>query len=133
MAVEHIAVVSIPVSDQERAKRFYVDTLGLELVRDDTSVPGMRWIQVAPREEERSFRSSPGSSRCRPGLCVASCSACPISRPTTRTLVAKDVEFEGPPASKPWGARDGRLRPGRERHRPPASVTTTPGRQRPEY
>jgi catechol 2,3-dioxygenase-like lactoylglutathione lyase family enzyme len=48
MAVEYIAVVSVPVSDQERAKRFYVDTLGFELVRDDTSVPGMRWIQVAP-------------------------------------------------------------------------------------
>jgi catechol 2,3-dioxygenase-like lactoylglutathione lyase family enzyme len=48
MTVSSIAVVSVPVSDPERAKAFYVDTLGLECVRDDTSVPGMRWIQVAP-------------------------------------------------------------------------------------
>ena len=48
MAVQDVTVVSIPVSDQERAKAFYVDTLGLELVRDDDSVPGIRWIQVAP-------------------------------------------------------------------------------------
>ena len=40
------AVVSVPVSDQERAKSFYVDTLGLELVRDDSSVPRMRWVQI---------------------------------------------------------------------------------------
>lgn len=46
--VKSVAVVSIPVSDQDRARSFYVDTLGLELVRDDSSVPGMRWIQVAP-------------------------------------------------------------------------------------
>jgi catechol 2,3-dioxygenase-like lactoylglutathione lyase family enzyme len=49
MAVQDVTVVSIPVSDQERAKAFYVDTLGLELVRDDDSVPGIRWVQVAPK------------------------------------------------------------------------------------
>src|SRR5215204_4763065 len=49
MAVQDVTVVSIPVSDQERAKAFYVDTLGLGLVRDDDSMPGIRWIQVAPK------------------------------------------------------------------------------------
>jgi catechol 2,3-dioxygenase-like lactoylglutathione lyase family enzyme len=49
MAVRDVTVVSVPVSDQERAKAFYVDTLGLELVRDDDSMPGIRWIQVAPK------------------------------------------------------------------------------------
>jgi hypothetical protein len=39
VAVEDVTVVSVPVSDQERAKAFYIDTLGFELVRDDDSVP----------------------------------------------------------------------------------------------
>jgi catechol 2,3-dioxygenase-like lactoylglutathione lyase family enzyme len=47
MSIQEVRVVSVPVSDQERAKRFYLDTLGFELVRDE-SVPGMRWIQVKP-------------------------------------------------------------------------------------
>jgi len=48
MAVRGIRVVSVPVSDQHRAKAFYVDKLGLRLERDDDSVPGLRWIQVSP-------------------------------------------------------------------------------------
>ncbi|QBD76465.1 hypothetical protein EPA93_10760 [Ktedonosporobacter rubrisoli] len=46
--LKHIAVISIPVTDQERAKRFYVDTLGMICVRDNTWGEGMRWIEVAP-------------------------------------------------------------------------------------
>lgn len=49
MAVTGVAVVSVPVSDPERAKKFYVDALGFEVVRDDSSMPGMRWVQVGPR------------------------------------------------------------------------------------
>ena len=49
MSIKQVAVVSVPVSDQERAKEFYVDALGFELQRDDTSVPGLRWLQVGPQ------------------------------------------------------------------------------------
>jgi catechol 2,3-dioxygenase-like lactoylglutathione lyase family enzyme len=48
MPVNDVDVVSVPVSDPERARRFYVDTLGFELTRDDESIPGMRWIQCRP-------------------------------------------------------------------------------------
>jgi catechol 2,3-dioxygenase-like lactoylglutathione lyase family enzyme len=44
----HVTVVSVPVSDQDRAKTFYVERLGFELLRDDASVPGLRWLQVKP-------------------------------------------------------------------------------------
>jgi catechol 2,3-dioxygenase-like lactoylglutathione lyase family enzyme len=33
-AIRHIGIVSLPVSDQERAKAFYVDILGFEVVAD---------------------------------------------------------------------------------------------------
>ena len=40
MSVRSVKVISVPVSDQERAKAFYVNTLGFELTRDDDSAPG---------------------------------------------------------------------------------------------
>ena len=41
--------MSLPVSDQDRARDFYVDVLGFELLRDMQMQPGMRWVQVAPK------------------------------------------------------------------------------------
>ena len=40
--------VAVPVRDQDRALRFYVDTLGFEVRRDVPLAEGGRWIQVAP-------------------------------------------------------------------------------------
>ncbi len=45
-----IAVVSIPVTDLDRARSFYVDTLGLVLLRDEPMGPDMRWIQLQPKD-----------------------------------------------------------------------------------
>ena len=68
MAMKAIQLFSIPVSDPERAKAFYVDTLGWELVRDDAMGPDQRWVQVRPRAGETSvtlvswFESMPAGS-----------------------------------------------------------------------
>jgi catechol 2,3-dioxygenase-like lactoylglutathione lyase family enzyme len=48
MPVTHVQLFSIPVSDQDRSLRFYVGTLGLELVADTPMGPAMRWVQVRP-------------------------------------------------------------------------------------
>jgi catechol 2,3-dioxygenase-like lactoylglutathione lyase family enzyme len=50
-----IESVSIPVSDQEQAKNFYVDLLGFELLADDSSIEGMRWMEVAPKGSTTSL------------------------------------------------------------------------------
>lgn len=55
MAIREIEVVTIPVSDQDRAKAFYVDVLGLDLVRDMPFSEDRRWIQVAPRGSRSSI------------------------------------------------------------------------------
>jgi predicted enzyme related to lactoylglutathione lyase len=48
MAISKVQLFSIPVSDQDRARDFYVNVLGLE-VRSDTQLgPDMRWVMVAP-------------------------------------------------------------------------------------
>ena len=37
------------MSDQDRAREFYVGTLGFELVRENPMGPAQRWVQVAPK------------------------------------------------------------------------------------
>ena len=54
MPMKAVQLFSIPVSDQARARAFYVDTLGWELVRDDEMGPDQRWVQVRPRGGETS-------------------------------------------------------------------------------
>ncbi|WFE31049.1 glyoxalase superfamily protein [Micromonospora sp. WMMD975] len=49
MSVTRVQIVSVPVRDQDRARDFYVDVLGLDLVRDNPMGPGGRWVQVAPK------------------------------------------------------------------------------------
>jgi catechol 2,3-dioxygenase-like lactoylglutathione lyase family enzyme len=44
-----VAVVSIPVSDQDRAKKFYTEVLGFAELADNVELaPGMRWVMLAP-------------------------------------------------------------------------------------
>jgi catechol 2,3-dioxygenase-like lactoylglutathione lyase family enzyme len=43
-----VGVVCIPVSDQERALDFYLNTLGFEKRADTPFGDGYRWVEVAP-------------------------------------------------------------------------------------
>lgn len=43
-----IAIVSIPVVDQEKAKQFYVDKLGFSVAFDDPMGPDRRWVMLIP-------------------------------------------------------------------------------------
>ena len=102
MAIKEVAVVSVPVSDPRRAKEFYTGVLGLELVREDDSVPGFHWIQVAPEGGTTAltlvtwFESMPaGSLR---GLVLRSRDL----RADYEALTAKGVQFEGPPSRTPY-------------------------------
>ena len=43
-----IRTVSVPVDDQDAALRFYRDTLGFAVLRDNPTPSGGRWIELAP-------------------------------------------------------------------------------------
>lgn len=52
MTLQDILIVSVPVSDQNRAKHFYVDQLGFDLIKDgpfEMAGQHLRWIEVAPK------------------------------------------------------------------------------------
>ncbi|HZE31356.1 MAG TPA: VOC family protein [Actinoallomurus sp.] len=55
MSLTHIQLLSVPVADQDRAKDFYVNTLGFELVADTPMGPGQRWVQVRPKGAQSSI------------------------------------------------------------------------------
>ncbi len=48
MHLVDVRTVAIPVADQDRALRFYADTLGFETRIDAAYGAGERWIEVAP-------------------------------------------------------------------------------------
>src|SRR2546421_370983 len=103
MSIRDVAVVSVPVSDQDRARDFYVNKLGFDLKRDDSSVPGMRWVQVSANGAPTTltlvtwFESMPaGSLR---GLVFTTDD---LDGDYAR-LTARGVDFESPPQRQPWG------------------------------
>ena len=48
MAISNLSVVSVPVSDQDRAKAFYVGQLGFTEQMDTSLGEGMRWVMLRP-------------------------------------------------------------------------------------
>ena len=48
MTINKVQLFSVPVSDQDRARDFYVDVLGFELLADTEMGPDMRWVMVSP-------------------------------------------------------------------------------------
>lgn len=47
--INDVGAVAVPVADQERALRFYVEKLGFEVRLDVPMSDGGRWLQVAPQ------------------------------------------------------------------------------------
>ncbi|MGW5325155.1 VOC family protein [Streptomyces sp. NPDC004014] len=102
MTVTHASFVTLPVSDQDRALRFYRDVLGME-VTADRRLPQGRWLQVAPRGAQTVFTlSGPGMGGFTPG------SARGIMLVTTDVdadcarLAAAGTPVQGPD-ELPWG------------------------------
>ena len=54
-SIRRIDVISIPVSDQDAAKRFYSDVLGFKIIRDNPMGPDRRWVQMGPPGAETSI------------------------------------------------------------------------------
>jgi hypothetical protein len=104
VAVQDVTVISVPVSDQQRAKAFYVETLGFELQREDDSIPGIRWVQVAPKAGTTALTLVTWFDSMPPAPCEGWCSAPATCRQTTsswwpggRVRRAHPSSSRGPP------------------------------------
>ncbi|NUS75132.1 MAG: glyoxalase, partial [Streptomyces sp.] len=67
MTITHASFVTLPVTDQDRALRFYTEVLGMD-VTADLDLPQGRWLQVAPAGAQTVFTlSGPGMGGFEPG------------------------------------------------------------------
>jgi DNA-binding transcriptional ArsR family regulator/catechol 2,3-dioxygenase-like lactoylglutathione lyase family enzyme len=97
----HVSAIAVPVVDQDRARAFYIETLGFEIVTDRT-VNHWRWISLLP----------PGGS-CAIGLVSAPSAGIwtGVSLLTSqldelyRRWAQRGVTFDGPPTMQAWNAR----------------------------
>jgi catechol 2,3-dioxygenase-like lactoylglutathione lyase family enzyme len=97
--------VSVPVSDQERAKSFYVDTLGFELLVDSTWREGMRWSEVAPERSTTSLMLVSWQAGMLPGMYRVIVMATDDIRAIHEELLARGIDFELPPTQTPRGTQ----------------------------
>lgn len=101
--INQITIVSVPVSDQERAKTFYVDTLGFDLIADAVFNEGQRWIQVAPKGSKASLTLVTWFPSMPPGSLTGLVVTTDNIHTTYEKLVARGVQFEGPPMEQVGG------------------------------
>jgi len=92
-----IMSVSVPVRDQEQARDFYVDTLGFEIVVDNSWREGMRWIEVTPEGSATSLMLVSWSESLLPSLYRVIVITTDDIQAIYEELVAKDVFFDLPP------------------------------------
>src|SRR5882724_6018691 len=114
--IDNISLFSLYVTDQDAAKRFYVDILGFEERADVSMGESFRWVTVGhpsqpeldvtlmlpgpPLDDEMAGavrRSLAAGSMGGFGLKTDDC------RKTHDELVAKGVEFVQPPSERPYG------------------------------
>ena len=108
--IKRVGTVSIFVEDQDRAKAFYTEKLGMELIADDELWPGAdsRWLSVAPAGAETQivlykfdehwehYRSTFQQSQ---SLTLQ----CDDINETYRLYKERGVEFLGEPETQFWG------------------------------
>ena len=103
MAITRVQLLSVPVADQDRAKQFYVDTLGFDLVADNPMPPSGRWVQVKPKGAATSltlvtwFETMPAGSL--KGLVLETDDL----DGDVAALSARGVKIEGGIQEEPWG------------------------------
>lgn len=101
-AIDKVTTLTIAVKDQEEALKWFVERLGFDK-RKDLSAPGMRWLTVAPRNQQEVefvlaswFPAYVGKN----APCVVETQDC---RAAYGVLRSRGVEFSQPPEQKPYG------------------------------
>jgi catechol 2,3-dioxygenase-like lactoylglutathione lyase family enzyme len=98
-----IAIVSIPVREQDAARRFYVEKLGFRVVADDPMGPDRRWVLLAPPGGGPSVTLVTWFPTMPPGSVKGLVYEVADLASTRDALLARGVEV-GEIDRQPWGA-----------------------------
>jgi predicted enzyme related to lactoylglutathione lyase len=104
MPITHIKTTTVPISDEETAITFYVNTLGFELRRDEPMGP-MRWIEVAPPGGQTVIvlARGYGHDASRIGAFTGLVLEADDIQATYEQLRERGVSFSEGPTVQPWG------------------------------
>ncbi len=114
--ITNIAFTTVWVLDQDRAKDFYVNTLGFEL-RSDERLGPFRWLTVAPTGQDMAFVLMPIGPSPRMDQATANTVRSLVEKgalgpgalttddvhATYAELSKKGVKFDYPPKEQPYG------------------------------
>ncbi len=104
MTLTNLTVVSVPVSDQDRAKRFYADTLGFSVDIDSSFGDGMRWVMLRPPGSGTAITLVTWFETMPAGSLKGSVLSCDDLDKTLADLAARGVSFnEDEVQEAPWG------------------------------
>jgi len=97
-----LEVVTVPVSDVDRAKAFYVDQVGFVADHDQTVSDEIRFVQLTPPGSACSIAFGNGISKMEPGslqaiMCVVSDAEAARTELASRGVEVSDVD------EQPWG------------------------------
>lgn len=102
--INHIQVTGVTVSDQDKAKEFYTETLGMALRIDQQMGPDFRWLEVAPENGQASISLAAPMGDSTPGGMTGLIFDTSDVKGAYETLKAKGVNFIEEPTEQAWGA-----------------------------
>ena len=104
MSLQSLEVMSVPVSDQDRAKQFYADVLGFSIVMDNEFGPGMRWVMLRPPGGGTAVTLVTWFDSMPAGSLSGSVLGCDDLEPTLAELEGRGLAFaEDKIQEAPWG------------------------------
>jgi catechol 2,3-dioxygenase-like lactoylglutathione lyase family enzyme len=104
MAVTTVELLSVPVSDQDRAKRFYTEILGFAELSDTPLGPDMRWVMLAPPGGGTRIALVTWFDSMPAGSLSGTVLACDDLEATIAELEARGLTFaEDDVQAAPWG------------------------------
>jgi catechol 2,3-dioxygenase-like lactoylglutathione lyase family enzyme len=103
MTLTHVRLLSVPVSDQDRAKEFYTGALGMEVVADTVLGPGMRWLMVRPPGGQTSITLVTWFDAMPPGSVKGLVLETDDLEGDIKALRTRGATIEGEIETAPWG------------------------------
>lgn len=102
--IRGIKIVSIPVSDQDRALTFYSEKMGFKVATDQAFGPGQRWIELLiPGSDVNLALFTPPGHESRIGGFQPLTFWCDDVFATANLLKSKGVELTEEPKKETWG------------------------------
>jgi catechol 2,3-dioxygenase-like lactoylglutathione lyase family enzyme len=105
MPATSIEVMSVPVSDQDRAKRFYAEVLGFTVEMDSGFADGtMRWVMLRPPGGGTAITLVTWFDEMTPGWLRGTVLGCADLEATAAELRERGLTFHDDKiAEAPWG------------------------------